>query len=259
MLYAAAFEASRSGTPLMRRCDLEWPEMPEASDSTQYLLGDDLLVAPILEPARPGDQSERTVWIPPGEWQDMWTGRTYRGPTTMGVACGLGEVPVFVRCGGLVLSTAQRQTTGNARWPELVVDAFVPKQDQDQTRWLYEDDGCSTEYKRGAFALTKFQLRQRGQNTEITLEPTTSKVDVYPERRTVTMRVHLPEGARVRSVQRDGRALDYSIVQPSAGRAAQLFGGPGASPPFKAGPVVEWRGEVRGAEAVTIHLIGGDT
>jgi hypothetical protein len=32
---------------MMRRLDLEWPEHEEAADNTQYLLGDDLLVAPI--------------------------------------------------------------------------------------------------------------------------------------------------------------------------------------------------------------------
>ncbi len=52
-LYSAAREAFDSGTPLLRRCDLEWPDHPEASADTQYLLGADLLVAPILEPLVP--------------------------------------------------------------------------------------------------------------------------------------------------------------------------------------------------------------
>lgn len=52
-IYAAAHEAYEHGRPLLRRCDLEWPSHPEATSSTQYLLGDDLLVAPILEPVVP--------------------------------------------------------------------------------------------------------------------------------------------------------------------------------------------------------------
>jgi len=47
MIYGAARRAYDDGTPLMRRLDLEWPEHAEATDATQYLLGDDLLVAPI--------------------------------------------------------------------------------------------------------------------------------------------------------------------------------------------------------------------
>ena len=46
-IYAAARRAYDDGTPLMRRLDLDWPEYEEASDNTQYLLGDDLLIAPI--------------------------------------------------------------------------------------------------------------------------------------------------------------------------------------------------------------------
>ena len=41
--------ATLDGTPLVRRLDLEWPEHAGdgASDTTQYMLGDDLLVAPV--------------------------------------------------------------------------------------------------------------------------------------------------------------------------------------------------------------------
>jgi hypothetical protein len=46
-IYAAARRAYDDGTPLMRRLDLEWPDHAEAADNTEYLLGDDLLVAPM--------------------------------------------------------------------------------------------------------------------------------------------------------------------------------------------------------------------
>jgi hypothetical protein len=46
-IYTAARRAYDDGTPLLRRCDLEWPAFKEAADNTQYLFGDDLLVAPI--------------------------------------------------------------------------------------------------------------------------------------------------------------------------------------------------------------------
>ena len=52
-LYAAARQASADGTPMLRRGDLEWPGHAEAASDTQYLLGPDLLVAPILQAAAP--------------------------------------------------------------------------------------------------------------------------------------------------------------------------------------------------------------
>ena len=246
-LYAAAFEAHRTGAPLLRRCDLEWPGIPEAADSSQYLLGDDLLVAPILEPAGGGGAAERTVWIPPGEWQDLWTGRTHRGPAILGVACPLKECPIFVRRGGLVVSAPQRQSTGAAVWPELVVDAYVPSEDQERTRWLYEDDGLSTAHERGMSALTEVALRRRGGGAEVALAPRPAPAEVRPGRRALVVRIHLPNGARARSFQVDGREVakgGYAVRGPAGARASELFTGFGEAPPAEAGPVVEWRGEV---------------
>lgn len=46
-IYAAARRAFEDGTPLLRRCDLEWPDREEARDNQQFLFGDHLLVAPV--------------------------------------------------------------------------------------------------------------------------------------------------------------------------------------------------------------------
>ena len=241
MLYAVAHEAHRSGTPLLRRCDLEWPAFPEAADSTQYLLGDDLLVAPILEPARHGQNAERAAWIPPGEWEDLWTGRTHAGPALIGVACARDQIPIFARRGGLVLSAPQRQTTGSAIWPEVIVDAFAPRQDQVQTRWLYEDDGISTACERGECVRTEFTLRQKGGGTEV-------HVGSSPRGRQATVRIHLPPGAWA---QADGCA----ILRPSEARAPGLFMGRGAPPPPEAGPVAEWTAELAPAEKAVFRIV----
>ena len=261
MLYAAAFEASRSGTPLLRRCDLEWPERPEATDSTQYLLGDDLLVAPLLAPAAGGVNAERTVWIPEGEWQDLWTGRTHRGPATIGVSCSLAEFPVFARCGGLVLSIPQRQSTGTAAWPELVVDAFVPRRDQAQVRRLYEDDGCSVAHEQGAFAVTEFALQQSGMETRIHIAPQPAPGGIRPARRALKMRVHLPAGAQAGGMQINGRTLgseEFAVLAPAPGRAQQLFAGSGA-PPAEAGSIVEWSGEIDAADALEVRVVRSES
>ncbi len=240
MLYAAAFAAHRSGTPLLRRCDLEWPEHPEAADSSQYLLGDDLLVAPIVEPARDGENALRTVWIPPGEWQDLWTGHMYRGPALVGATSALDQVPVYARAGGIVLSAPQRQTTGSATWPELVVDAFAPREDQTQTRWLYEDDGISTAYERGECVRTECTLRQQGGATEVRIAP-------GPKPRKLTLRIHLPTGAQAHA---DG----CSVLWPAECRAAGLFLGRGEPPPPEAGPIMEWIGEVDASREAVFRI-----
>jgi alpha-glucosidase (family GH31 glycosyl hydrolase) len=61
----------------------------------QYLLGDDLLVAPVTEPGA----TAKIVLVPAGEWLDGWRGTGVRGPTVLEVDAPLGYPPVFIRRG----------------------------------------------------------------------------------------------------------------------------------------------------------------
>ncbi len=242
MLYSAADDAHRSGTPLLRRCDLEWPDHPEATDSTQYLLGDDLLVAPILSPASAEGIAERVVWIPPGQWQDAWSGRIHTGPVTIGVTAPLHECPLFIRRGGLLLTTPHRESTGEAIWPDLVADAFAPMQDGEQTRRLHEDDGHSMAYQRGQSSTTEFRLSRTGNRVELMIHtlPQSSGLDLPP--RHLTLRLHLPPGTDGHTVQING-LNGHHVLAPSNARLKQLFAGRGAAPGPESGSVIEWHGE----------------
>ena len=57
-----------------------------------YLLGGDLLVAPVVEPAA----DSRWVFLPAGDWLHLWSGRRY-APGEHEVPAPLGEPPVFYR------------------------------------------------------------------------------------------------------------------------------------------------------------------
>ena len=61
-LYAAARRNYDSGMPLLRRLDLLHPLAPEAAAEDQYLLGQDLLVAPILD-GEPCNPIVPTAWL----------------------------------------------------------------------------------------------------------------------------------------------------------------------------------------------------
>ncbi len=49
VFYAAAHENYETGEPLLRRLDLEFPNFPEAARDDEYLLGENILVAPVLQ------------------------------------------------------------------------------------------------------------------------------------------------------------------------------------------------------------------
>ena len=49
VFYAAAHENYETGEPLLRRLDLDYPNYPEARRDDEYLLGQYILVAPVLQ------------------------------------------------------------------------------------------------------------------------------------------------------------------------------------------------------------------
>ena len=60
----------------------------------EYLLGDDLLVAPLLEE----NAVSREVYLPQGEWFDFFDGTRYDGNQSL-TAGKNGKLPVFTRNG----------------------------------------------------------------------------------------------------------------------------------------------------------------
>jgi len=97
-------EAERKGYPLVRPLFLHFPNDPLSLRLTnEFLLGEDLLVAPVLDSAR----STIRVYLPysRGGWKHVWTGRVY-GEGNIGasgngqwilIEAPLGKPPVFYR------------------------------------------------------------------------------------------------------------------------------------------------------------------
>ena len=83
-----------TGAPLMRPLYFEHADDQEVwNHPLQWMLGDDLLVAPVTEE---GAQSWPT-YLPDGAWIDAWTGETNTGKQTVNVPVPLNRIPVFVR------------------------------------------------------------------------------------------------------------------------------------------------------------------
>jgi alpha-glucosidase (family GH31 glycosyl hydrolase) len=102
-LYSAAAEASATGMPILRGLMLHYPSDPEAwAQTTEYLLGDALLCAPVLEK---GVRS-RSAYLPAGAWFDTWTGDVFAGGGSVVVDAPLDRWPVLQRAGTVVARLA---------------------------------------------------------------------------------------------------------------------------------------------------------
>ncbi|WP_077801783.1 glycoside hydrolase family 31 protein [Streptomyces sp. JHA26] len=91
--------ARRTGAPCVRPLWWSAPEDRALRDCEDaFLLGDCLLVAPVLDPGVDG----RTVRLPPGRWYDTVTERAYEGSARVFVDAPPGRIPVFARAGAVV-------------------------------------------------------------------------------------------------------------------------------------------------------------
>ena len=88
-------EHQRTGMPIVRALALAFPADPRGYDvRDEYLLGDALLVAPVVEMGA----TSRTVYFPAGTWFDVWDpARRYDGPREVTVEAPIGRPPVFSR------------------------------------------------------------------------------------------------------------------------------------------------------------------
>ncbi len=94
-ILALAQAAVETGAPLIR--PLFWlaphDERALLCDDA-FLLGDDLLVAPVVHEG----QRTRDIYFPPGTWRDYWTGDTITGPTLLAAyPAPLETLPLFER------------------------------------------------------------------------------------------------------------------------------------------------------------------
>ena len=87
-----AKNASKTGEPIVRCMEYEFPNQGFETVTDQFMLGNSILVAPILEKGA----LTRRVKLPHGEWYDN-SGIKYRGGTVAEVSALPGNVPVFTK------------------------------------------------------------------------------------------------------------------------------------------------------------------
>lgn len=84
--------AAQTGEPILRSMEYLFPHQGYVGINDQFMLGDDLLVAPVLEKGA----VSRTVVLPGGRWREE-EGKEYTGGQVVEVAAAVERLPRFVR------------------------------------------------------------------------------------------------------------------------------------------------------------------
>ena len=159
-LYTAFWQASLTGLPIARPLALEFAgdDATRALDD-EFMLGDSLLVAPVLERGA----VRRPAYVPAGTWYDFWTGERMAGPSRREVRAPLDFLPLYARAGAVIPLGPIMQHSSEPVSQQLALHVF-PGNASSQ---LYEDDGETQAYRRGERRFTRFELRSAGNGTTL--------------------------------------------------------------------------------------------
>jgi alpha-D-xyloside xylohydrolase len=141
-LYSAFNDYHLKGIPPIRALVLDWPNDPAVREiDDQYMFGASVMVAPLF-----AGQTERSVYLPPGDWYDFWTHRKYAGSQTITATNQPEQIPLYVKAGTLLPLAAPVEHISADTVFDLTVDRFGP---QPADFILYEDDGDSNAFANG--------------------------------------------------------------------------------------------------------------
>ncbi len=90
-----ALEYYNEGKPVIRPLWYHYVGEREYNEKYEFLLGEDILVAPVIRP----NVEEWNVYLPNDEWIHIWSGKMF-GKGEYTVSAKIGEPPVFIRKGG---------------------------------------------------------------------------------------------------------------------------------------------------------------
>lgn len=181
-----------------------------------------VFVAPVVENATVNTPSQlygglaaKTLWVPPGDWLELPTGKLHTGPAVVSKHFDITEIPVFVKVGSLLPTVPLKlgSTIGQAinAWEELEFTIYNPGLKGSCS--VYEDDGASTKYStKHAYARTEAKYTTSGEDLSFTLNATTSGDYTLPEERLFTLK--LTNSLPPTSVTAAGKLLTFSRYAP---------------------------------------------
>ncbi|MBK8913835.1 MAG: DUF5110 domain-containing protein [Phycisphaerales bacterium] len=213
-IYSAARRAHDEGLPIWRPMYIRWRYLDEAyARPAQFMLGDDLLVAPVCDPAQSaGGWSASRVWLAEGGWINRRTGERCTGPMEVLRLAAPDELPIWMRAGAIVAAhspdrdpsaheslrndnagESNRSGSAGARGQDGGAAArlvlHVVDGESGETR-IYEDDGRSLDYQAGRYSWTRVTQETAGARRVVTIHPAEGEFQGASATRDVELRLH---------------------------------------------------------------------
>ena len=145
-LYSLAAAVSFDGYTLMRALPMDYPDDPEVRDlDDQWMFGPALMPCPVSEY---GARS-RSVYFPMGLWYDFYTGEPMAGGKRFTMPAPYERIPLYVRAGSIIPFGPEMQWSDEKPADNIRLYVYAGA---DAAFTLYEDDGLTYAYEKGACA-----------------------------------------------------------------------------------------------------------
>jgi alpha-glucosidase (family GH31 glycosyl hydrolase) len=199
--YTIARECTETGLPLMRALWLHHHDDPQAVPrGDQFLWGRDILVSPVV---KKGAVSRR-LYLPRGAWFDFWTEERLEGGREVDRKVDLETMPLHVRAGAILPLGPVRQYVEDPVEGPLTVVIYPGANGAFS---VYEDDGRTFDYRKGAWMRTALAWNDRARALSVRLAPGARMLP--PAKRAIDIRVAGEE--RTRSLMFEGKPIDLRL------------------------------------------------
>lgn len=191
-LYTANWSCHKNDTVLIKPMYYEWSECAESYEvSNQYFFGESLIVSPITVPNNTElGMGRAEVWLPEKEklYYDLFIGMCYRGGRKLFMYRTLYEIPVLAEAGTIIplVNEEEAKQNGTALPKAIELKVFAGNSG---TYSLYEDDGISNEFERGAFSITNFEFEWGNEIAFMRIMPEIERKEFMPLRRRYTVSI----------------------------------------------------------------------
>jgi alpha-glucosidase len=208
-LYATEAAAIRSGVGLVRPLGWIFPnDMIAAQQTDEWMFGDALLVAPILE-----EQTTKSVYLPEGTWWEYASGHRWEGHQSILLTVDRekwSDIPLFVRAGSILATNPVADDTDAMHPAEVTLDVYPASKPASFV--YYEDDGRTYAYEKGSSFRQEIVAKENHEGVTIYLRSPVGSFE--PSVKTYLLRVH---GVAADAVKVGGVALAHSESHVSDG------------------------------------------
>jgi len=188
-LYSTAWQVTSNNASYLRPLFSDFASDKKVWNTTDaFMFGNNILATPIVEAQytqekiikedamtgwdhkqATGDSGETSVdwnatktttkYLPKGTaWYDFWTNQSYKGGQQVTLTTTFDRVPMFIRAGSILPLGPEMQYVGEKKWDNLELRIY-PGADGQFT--LYEDEGDSYNYEKGAYTTIHMQWTDR--------------------------------------------------------------------------------------------------